>query len=358
MSGVMTATTTQNPPHTGTANTRPVAVWLFAMCALLFLIVVVGGLTRLTDSGLSITEWKPVTGALPPLSAAAWDAEFEKYRQIPEYQLVNKGMSLAEFKRIYWWEWGHRVLGRLIGVAFLVPFLWFWATGRIARPLVPKLALMFVLGGLQGALGWYMVVSGLSGRVDVSQYRLAAHLGLAIVIYIYMFWIALDLWRRPAAAISRPVLGLVALIFLQILIGAFVAGLDAGLAYNTWPLMDGAVIPGQLFVQSPWWINLFENPKAVQWLHRMMAYAVVLAVVWHWVRMRRTPSHASATLLLAAVLAQTALGIWTLLAAVPIWLGAAHQAGAMLVLTAALYHAHETARAGTQTPLDQAAFSA
>lgn len=328
---------------------RAVALWLFVMCGLVFAMVMVGGLTRLTDSGLSITEWKPVTGALPPLNAGDWAAAFEKYRQIPEYRLINDGMSLAEFKRIYWWEWGHRLLGRLIGLAFLVPFIWFLVTRRIGRALAPKLAGLFVLGGLQGVLGWYMVMSGLVHRVDVSQYRLAAHLGLAVALYGALFWVALDLWRAGGAARQWSELGpelgagwaLAGLIYLQIILGAFVAGLDAGLAYNSWPLMDGAVVPGQLFGQAPWWLNFFENPKTVQFVHRSMAYLVVAAVLAHWWRVRGRAVGASAALLAAAVLAQAALGIWTLLAAVPIVLGAAHQAGALVVLTAALYHVHE-----------------
>ena len=325
---------------------RAVAMWLFVICGLVFAMVMVGGLTRLTDSGLSITEWKPVTGALPPLSDADWAAEFKKYQQIPEYRLINEGMSLAAFKRIYWWEWGHRLLGRLIGVAFLVPFLWFLATRRIGRALAPKLAGLFILGGLQGVLGWYMVMSGLVHRVDVSQYRLAAHLGLAVALYGALFWVALDIWRAGGAA--RPRWGaawaLVGLIYAQIILGAFVAGLDAGLAYNSWPLMDGAMVPGQLFVQSPWWLNFFENPKTVQFAHRGVAYLVVAAVLAHGWRMRGRAGAASAGLLAVAVVVQAALGIWTLLAAVPIVLGAAHQAGALMLFTAALYHAHKMSR--------------
>jgi len=325
---------------------RAIAVWLFAVASLVFLMVIVGGATRLTDSGLSITEWRPVTGAIPPLSAADWQAELEKYRQIPEYKLVNRGMSLDEFKRIYWWEWGHRLLGRLIGVAFLVPFVWFVATRRIERALVPGLLAMFALGGLQGGLGWYMVMSGLSERVDVSQYRLAAHLGLAVVIYGYMLWVALGLWRtdtpRQEAAprgLRQGAVALVVLIFLQIIAGAFVAGLDAGLTYNSWPLMDGAWVPGGLLDLSPWWRNAFENLLTVQFNHRLLGYVLAAAALWHYWRARSTARAGTAGAVLIAVLCQIALGIWTLLAVVPIGLGLAHQAGALIVFTAALVHA-------------------
>ncbi|MEM8988366.1 MAG: COX15/CtaA family protein [Pseudomonadota bacterium] len=343
------------PTDMTAAHARQIAVWLFAMCGLLFVMVVVGGATRLTDSGLSITEWRPVTGAIPPLSEAAWLEEMEKYRQIPEYQLINKGMSMAEFKYIYWWEWGHRFLGRLIGLAFFVPFMYFLFTKKVSGPLVPKLWLMFALGGAQGALGWFMVMSGLTERVDVSQYRLVAHLGLAIAIFAFIFWTALDLVRpRPRAAHPRLkglALGAVFIavgVYLQILLGGFVAGLRAGFTYNTWPLMDGQFVPEAYFEKAPWFANFFESIAAVQFNHRIGAYLLAAAGVWLWIAARRTRLPAAlrrgADVVFAAIMAQVVLGIWTLVAGVPLWLGAAHQAGALLVLAAALSFAHNLRR--------------
>jgi cytochrome c oxidase assembly protein subunit 15 len=325
---------------------RLVAWWLIGVAALIFLMVIVGGLTRLTESGLSITEWKPVMGTLPPLSEEHWQEEFQKYKQIPQYELVNKGMSLTEFKNIYWWEWAHRFLGRFIGLAFLVPFLVLLGRGHVERSLAPRLALLFVLGGLQGVLGWWMVKSGLTHRVDVSQYRLTAHFGLAAIIYALLVWTALELLRaqKPLPALGTPLhrasLWLLGLVFLQMLFGGLVAGLKAGFSYNSWPLMDGAFIPTGLFAHAPWWINFFENVVTVQFQHRMLAYLIFLLVVWHWLTLRHTVAERTAFWLVVGVFAQAALGIWTLLAVVPISLGAAHQAGAMIVFTLALYHAH------------------
>ncbi len=344
--------TAYRPNRAAMAGRRQVGWWLVGMCALLFTMIVVGGATRLTESGLSITEWRPVTGALPPLSADAWQEEFDKYRQIPEYQLINKGMSMAEFQYIYWWEWGHRFLGRLIGLAFAAGFAYFLIARKLDRPLTIKLAAMFVLGGLQGALGWYMVQSGLVDRVDVSQYRLVAHLGLAFAILAFMTWVALDLLIgergkvRAGAAPGLPALslGVTALCFVQILAGGFVAGLRAGLTYNTWPLMDGAFIPGGLFMQSPWIVNFFENVTTVQFTHRIGAYilaALVGLLVWlAWRRPVGRGARQAVLLLGLAVTGQILLGIWALLAVVPISLGVAHQAGAVLVFAAALHAAY------------------
>ncbi|HEY4343178.1 MAG TPA: COX15/CtaA family protein [Parvibaculum sp.] len=334
---------------TNIAARRQIALWLFGVSALIFLMVIVGGLTRLTESGLSITEWKPVMGALPPMSNAAWADAFTRYQQIPQYEFVNKGMTLGEFKNIFWWEWSHRFLGRFIGFAFAAPFLWFFFTRRIERTMAPKLVVMFLLGGAQGALGWWMVKSGLTQRIDVSQYRLTAHLGLATLIYAYMMWTALALWReRPALFVSdrlrKASLWLVALVFLQMMLGGFVAGLKAGYIYNTWPLISGAFIPDGLFADAPWWRNFFENTLTAQFDHRMVAYLVTILTIWHWLAVRRSGSRdavRSATALLHAVLAQVALGIWALLWVVPIPLGAAHQAGAMIVFTLAIYHARK-----------------
>ena len=331
------------------AARRRIALWLFGVAGLIFAMVIVGGLTRITESGLSITEWKPVMGALPPMSDAAWADAFAKYQQIPQYELVNKGMTLSEFKGIFWWEWSHRFLGRFIGFAFLVPFLWFLATRRIERALAPRLAIMFVLGGLQGALGWWMVKSGLVHRVDVSQYRLTAHLGLATLIYAYMLWTALGLWRQRAAVaasegLRAAAIGLACLVFFQMMLGGFVAGLKAGYIYNTWPLMEGRFIPSGLFAQSPWWRNFFESMLTAQFDHRMVAYLVAILTAWHWFAARRfAEASRGATWLALAVAGQIGLGIWTLLWAVPVALGAAHQAGALAVFTLAIMHAQRLA---------------
>ena len=313
--------------------------WLFFVAALIFAMVIVGGATRLTDSGLSITEWQPLLGAIPPLTEADWLAAFEKYKQIPEYQLVNKGMSLAEFEFIYWWEWAHRFLGRFIGLVFFLPFVVFAATGALTLGMVWRLGALFVLGGLQGALGWYMVASGLVDRVDVSQYRLSAHLTLATVIFGAVLWVAYGLGsRRHAPETSRHGMALliVALVILQVAAGGFVAGLDAGMGYNTWPLMDGELVPRGLFVMEPAWRNLFENAMTVQFNHRLLAYVIVVVVAGYaYVVQTKT-----AALVLAAVLLQVAFGIWTLLAQVPLWLGLVHQGGALIVLAAALWNLH------------------
>jgi heme a synthase len=328
------------------ASRRQIAVWLFVICGLVASMVVVGGATRLTDSGLSITEWKPVTGAIPPLSVEAWEEEFEKYRQIPEYIRVNRGMSLDEFKSIYWWEWAHRFLGRLVGLAFFIPFVWFWATKRIERPLIPHLIVMFVMGGLQGAMGWYMVMSGLSERIDVSQYRLAAHLGLAFLVYVYMLWFAVPLWRREMPAqisfggLRTAAAIIIAAVFLQVIAGAFVAGLNAGFVFNTWPLMDGALFPRHLYGLESFWANFFDDVRTVQFNHRMIAYALVALIVWHYWTLRGTNEQLqkSGHMLVAALLVQVCLGIMTLISVVRIDLALLHQLGAVMLLTAALLH--------------------
>jgi cytochrome c oxidase assembly protein subunit 15 len=332
-------------------GTGAVRIWLFVVAALIFLMVSLGGATRLTGSGLSITEWQPIMGAVPPLSESAWQEAFEKYKQIPQYEHVNRGMSLAAFKLIYWWEWTHRFLGRLIGVAFLVPFFYFLAMGQLARPLIWKLAGIFALGGLQGFIGWYMVSSGLAERISVSQYRLAVHMTLAVAIFGAVLWLALSLGRaRPERAAARPLglrlaaAGIAALVLLQVAAGAFVAGLKAGAGWNTWPLMDGALIPQGLGALSPWWANLFENALAVQFSHRLLAYAIAAAVAWHlWSLLRGTSDRSlrlSGLALAGTVLAQALIGIWTLLAHVPIPLALLHQAGAVAVFGVALWHWH------------------
>ncbi len=326
--------------------------WLFSVAGLIFAMVLVGGATRLTDSGLSITEWQPILGVIPPLNRADWLEAFRKYQQIPEYQLINKGMSLEAFKTIYWWEWAHRFLGRFIGVAFFVPFLIFWLRGMIPRPLFPKLLTIFILGGAQGALGWYMVQSGLSERTDVSQYRLVAHLGLAVLIYGAILWVAFGLngTGRPSAPksfvpryLQAFATVLAGFIFLQILLGGFVAGTDAGLSHNTWPLMDGAIIPDGLGVMQPWYINHFENVLTVQFNHRMLAYLIaMMAVLNFWLAWRGAgPAFQELSFaLLAVVVAQTVLGIFALLTQLQIGWALAHQAGALILLGLALYYLH------------------
>ena len=324
--------------------------WLVFVAAMVFAMVIVGGATRLTDSGLSITEWKPLLGAIPPLSEAHWLAAFEKYRQIPEYQLINKGMSLEEFKFIYWWEWGHRFLGRAIGVVFFVPFVFFWLTGRLHKSQIPRLLVLFVLGGLQGGLGWYMVKSGLVERTDVSQYRLSAHLTLATVIFAAIVWTALGIGhdkRRLASTVNLgwSTLALTVLIIAQTALGGFVAGLDAGLSHNTWPLMDGRFVPDGLMAMQPAWRNVFENVLTVQFQHRIMAYVIAILALLHAARAmneKNSPAvRMSGVSILFAVLAQIGFGIWTLLAHVPITLGLIHQGGALVVLAACIWHLHE-----------------
>jgi cytochrome c oxidase assembly protein subunit 15 len=329
---------------------RALRIWLSLVALLIVAMVLVGGATRLTNSGLSITEWQPIMGAIPPLREADWQKAFAAYRKIPQYTELNQGMSLEDFKTIFWWEWAHRFLGRFIGVAFFVPFVVFWAIGYIARSLLPRFIGLFVLGGLQGALGWYMVKSGLVDRTDVSQYRLAAHFGVALSILGYTLWLLFGLGHEGAAGRKTkgsraPAVvagGLLALIFLQLLAGALVAGLDAGLGYNTWPLINGAFIPNGLFEATPRYLNVFENPLTVQFDHRMIGYTVVIAALaqlaWLSLRKAPTPLIGSAMMLALAALLQATLGIWTLLLAVPIQLGLAHQAGAVAVFAAAVYH--------------------
>jgi cytochrome c oxidase assembly protein subunit 15 len=328
---------------------RAIQVWLYAVAALIFAMVLVGGATRLTESGLSIVEWKPVTGTLPPMSEAAWQLEFDKYKAIPQYQQINRGMSLSEFKTIFWWEWTHRLMGRLIGAVFLVPFLWFLAKGWVGRELRVRLWLIFGLGALQGAIGWWMVASGLTERVNVSQYRLAVHLTLACIIFAAVLWTAARLSRRREvdvpARIRVGAVGLVVLVLAQIYLGALVAGLRAGLIYNTWPLIDGSLIPdaARLWHESPAWRNVFENTLTVQFNHRMVAYALfVLALLHALDAARDLPGRAalsSALTLAAGVTIQAALGILTLLYQVPIDLALAHQGGALVVLAIAVVHA-------------------
>ncbi len=331
---------------------RAVGLWLLLLCAMIFVMVVVGGVTRLTQSGLSIAEWKPVVGALPPLSEKTWQAEFDVYRRTPEYQKVNAGMDLAGFQRIYFMEWFHRLWGRLIFFAALLPLLYFAIRRRIPPGYGWALAAVPAGVALNGALGWFMVASGLVDIPRVSAYRLTAHLGLAVLIYGYVLWLALRLLWPEARNNHGPIrLGwaVVTLTFITLLAGGFVAGTRAGLSYNTWPLMGESFFPVGMWAQSPWWINLFENVATVQFNHRLLAYALIALTGLLWWRAGQSAlSPLAARLrhgLLVVLALQVGLGIGTLLLHVPVALGAAHQGGALLLFTAALAFAYTLRRA-------------
>ena len=344
--------------HERARDSRPVALWLFVICAMLMVMIVLGGTTRLTGSGLSIMEWAPLSGTLPPLGRREWERLFALYRQIPQYRLLHPGMDLAGFQGIFWLEWTHRLWGRLLGVVFLVPLAWFALTGRIPRARIPRLLGLFVLGGLQGAVGWFMVASGfMAGSTSVSAYRLVVHLSLALFLYGAILWTALDLWRPvPVASrkgrTARRLAGVVAgLVGLTIVAGGFVAGTHAGLAYNSFPLMDGHLVPSG-YGAVPWPRTWFENIAAVQFDHRLLASltavaAVALLVAGWW----RGPVHARPALLLVAgaVATQYALGVFTLLYVVPVPLAALHQVCAVLVLSASLGALHALRGAGCRT---------
>jgi len=353
--------------HPAPAASRLVGRWLALWAGMVFLTVLIGGATRLTESGLSITEWKPVSGVMPPLSAADWQAEFAKYQQIPEYQQLNRGMSLGEFKRIFLWEYVHRLWARLVGLAFAVPLAVFLVRRMLTPALARRLWLVLVLTGLQAAMGWYMVKSGLSVRTDVSQYRLAAHLSLALVIYVLTVWTAADLLRRDVAAgpaaerIRRGALAFTGLTFLTAVAGAFVAGLDAGRAYNTFPLMGGRLVPDGYLQLAPWWRNLFEHIPAVQFNHRLLGIATVVGALALW-WLVRSASVSRATARLAALgalvaILQMTLGIATLLLAVPVSLGVLHQAGAVALLTVAVLLVHSLRPTPVAAALGSPAFA-
>ncbi|MDF1599649.1 COX15/CtaA family protein [Mesorhizobium sp. YIM 152430] len=329
-----------------TRDRRLVRYWLYLVLLVLFALFVVGGATRLTGSGLSITEWKPIHGVIPPLSEAQWQEELEKYRQIPQYQQINRGMSLDEFKTIFWWEWAHRLLARGVGFLVAIPLAFFWLTGRLESHLKPKLLGLLALGGLQGFIGWWMVASGLSERVSVSQYRLATHLMLACLIFTATMVIARGLAPHsagPAPDRTRSQAGwLLILVLFQIYLGALVAGLHAGMTFNTWPLMDGAFWPGGLLVVEPVWRNFFENPKTVQFVHRMGAYVLLAVAIWHvvsaWRASPATTHSRRAGVLLAMIVAQALIGITTLVLVVPLGWALAHHAFAIVVLGFAAAH--------------------
>jgi cytochrome c oxidase assembly protein subunit 15 len=332
-------------------NRRLVASWLFVICGMILVMTVLGGVTRLTGSGLSIMEWAPLSGILPPLSHAEWEKLFALYQQIPQYRLEHAGFGLAGFQRIFWLEWVHRLWGRLIGIAFFLPLVWFWAAGRIERRLRPRLALIFLLGGVQGAVGWFMVESGFfPDSIAVSPYRLAIHLALALVLYTALLWTALGLVQpnRRAGAAGAPLRVLLrlccALVALTIVAGSFVAGTHAGLEYNTFPLMEGRLIPINYERLTPFLRNLTDNPAAVQFDHRLLATltAVITVFTVIFASITRVPpiARAATVVLGGLVVLQYSLGIGTLLLAVPVPLAAAHQACAVLVLTASLVALH------------------
>ncbi|HZD52711.1 MAG TPA: COX15/CtaA family protein [Woeseiaceae bacterium] len=331
-----------------TAQNRRIARWLLVLCALVFSMVVLGGVTRLTGSGLSMADWRPIMGVLPPLEEADWERAFDLYRETPEFRQVNAHMDVHAFKGIFWLEYLHRLLGRLIGVVFILPFGYFLWKGYIGRRDWPRYGVMFLLGGLQGLLGWYMVASGLVDDPRVSQYRLTAHLISAFAIYAWMFWVALSLLHGPAPGPHHPWFGrtraLLALVIVTVLSGGFVAGLDAGLIYNTFPMMGRYWIPPDVLALDPWWVNLFENMATAQFDHRVLATAAFCAIVAYWIFARqafqRPRLRKGVNLILFFALLQVTLGISTLLLRVPIPLAAAHQAVALALFTVALYLCH------------------
>ncbi len=334
------------------------ALWLFSIAALILAMVVVGGATRLTGSGLSITEWRPVTGVIPPLSPEAWAVEFAKYRHIPQYRLVNLGMGLGQFKVLYWWEWAHRLLGRLLGVVFLVPFLLLVVFRRLPRRLIWRCGVIFALGALQGLVGWWMVASGLEKNVVVAPERLAVHLGLALICLMACVWTGLEAWfgrarpgGYPADAVwVRGAVGLVAIVFFQIMLGALVAGNQAGRVYTDWPLMDGRFFPAAYALKGEGlWTVLAHSQAAVQFNHRMVAYLLLASVVAYFIGLAKAhapqaPKQLS-LYLMGAVMAQALLGILTLKMATPLALGLLHQLGAAAILTLALTLAWRVQRA-------------
>ena len=331
---------------------RALGIWLLLVAILVFIMVLVGGITRLSEAGLAITEWKPVSGIVPPLNETDWQRAFIAYQQIPEYRIVNADMTLDEFKSIYWWEFSHRFLGRFIGVVFLIPFLYFLIRRRVPADLKAPLWCLFLLGALQGALGWFMVQSGLVDRLDVSHYHLALHLCMGFLIYAYALWLSFGLLLPQAGAMAgfletrmkKRAYLLAVLLIMQLVFGAFVAGLDAGKIYNTWPLMGERFFPEGLMGMTPWYLNTLENHTSVQFIHRMLAYVLVGFALLHYLLARSSlrpgTGRDSATLFLLVLSCQALVGIWTLLNGVPLMLGLAHQLGALLVISALVWHFH------------------
>ncbi|MGQ0828529.1 MAG: COX15/CtaA family protein [Bacteroidota bacterium] len=335
----------KNNPH------RPIIIWLLAGCFLIYAMVVIGGITRLTHSGLSMVEWNMIVGSMPPMNDADWQEPFEKYKQSPEYRIINNQFTLEEFKSIYWWEYTHRMLGRTIGLVFFIPFCYFWVKKKFDTPLLKKMILLLILGSFQGVLGWFMVKSGLQKEPHVSHYRLAAHLISAFTVFGFTFWYAMDL-IYPAAAeennakkkITRYAKIMFGLIVLQIIYGAFVAGLKAGLFYNTFPKMSGSFMPETVTAYEPFWKNFMENPAGVQFIHRCLAYVVTIFVLFVWEHARTiqlTPLQRKASnVMLATVAIQFILGVITILYAVPVAMGVLHQTGAFFLFASALFFIH------------------
>ena len=330
---------------------KPIILWLFAGCFLIYAMVVIGGITRLTHSGLSMVEWNPIIGSLPPMSDAAWQVPFEKYKQTPEYQIINNQFSLEEFKSIYWWEYIHRFLGRTIGVVFLIPFFYFLYTKKFDKPLLRKMYVLLILGALQGVMGWYMVYSGLQKEPHVSHYRLAAHLISAFTVFGFTFWYALDLLYPQAIEedkltrkVKRLSISMLVIVVIQIIYGAFTAGLKAGAFYNTFPKMGKVFIPETVFSFEPFWKNLVENPAGVQFIHRCMAYLVVIIVLFTWETARKMAltvhQRKANNFMLGVVCAQFLLGIITILYAVPVTMGVLHQTGAFFLFASSLFFMH------------------
>ena len=336
-------------PHRAPRPERQIGLWLLVCATMVFAMAVLGAITRLSESGLSIMEWAPVSGILPPLSETEWQRLFALYKQIPEYRQDHADMTLAGFKTIFWWEYLHRLWGRLIGLVFAVPFVWFWATGRLGRRRALVLLGLFALGAAQGGLGWYMVASGFADRTDVSQYRLVAHLALALAIYGGLLWLALETLTPRARTVPSSLsvaLGLfLALTGLTILSGGFVAGLNAGFIYNTFPLMGDQLVPPDYGIHEPWLANLFENPSAAQFNHRVLATTTLLAAIGLWIWARTFGPRTGRLVCPVALMAglQLGLGIAALLMSVPVWLGAVHQAGALVLFGLALRALHQAA---------------
>lgn len=351
MSTALTTPTSTDHPTRDTHQRyrRAIGYWLLLLCGMTFAMVVLGGLTRLTHSGLSMTDWS-LTGSMPPLTEAGWQAEFARYQAFPEYQKINQGMDLSAFKSIFWFEYSHRMLGRTIGTAFLLPFLYFLGRRAIPRALAPKLLVLFVLGGMQGLIGWWMVRSGLVDRPDVSHYRLTTHLGSAFVLYAALLWATLSQLRDVGSRmpldrpLARLMAGVTTVVFVTVLSGGLVAGLNAGFYYNTFPLMGGQVVPPGYLSLEPWWSNLTENPASVQFHHRVLAMATFALVVGSWLWSRRRSlapdSRRAMGVLLGVALLQVALGITTLLTVVWLPVASLHQAGALLLLSASIWAAH------------------
>lgn len=335
-------------------DNKKVIYWLFTGCFLIFIMVIVGGITRLTHSGLSISDYKLISGTIPPLNDQEWTEAFELYKQYPEYQKLHYHFTLEDFKDIYFWEWLHRFIGRFIGIVFIVPFLYFLFTKQLSKPTIKKSLFLLFLGAFQGFLGWYMVKSGLIDVPEVSHYRLAMHLVTAFITFAFSLWVALDLIYPEKKAINPSFRNLLrwgmAILLIQITWGAFVAGLDAGWIHNSWPLMaEGKIIHETVWMeQNPWWRNFIEGKSGVQFIHRYLAYIVVAVILYIWYRSRTLamtiPQRTGINLLLLLVFLQFLLGIFTLILAVPVWLGVAHQIGAFFLLAAMTFSLHRFSR--------------